>query len=74
MKSAGKFAHRGAAIEFSQPEGLPDISRGLSDSDTPGQPFQFIPHREAVTEISRGLSVAIPPVKIAITLRTPEGC
>jgi hypothetical protein len=31
-------------------------------------------HREAVSEISRGLSAATPPESIRKTHRTPEGC
>ena len=31
-------------------------------------------HREAVPEISRGLSAATPPETVRITQCTPEGC
>lgn len=31
-------------------------------------------HREAVKEISRGLSEATPPVNVARRSSTPEGC
>ena len=43
-------------VERLQPRGLPDISRGLSTSDTPGTPPENEPHPGGVPELS-----AYPP-------------